>query len=361
VFLPTQRVGTAAPGDPIRLKNLLREAEQQLAATGMRPPEVRKLLQPATAWLQDGMFWRYQGEGLAVFAAPGHFEYYRLPAAPPELLVVSGRFHIKPLLHLLVNDGQFYILALSQNRVRLLQGSRFAVTEVDLEGVPASLEEALGEQEQERQLQFRTHVPRGKGRRAALFHGHGVGKDDAKDQIRRYFRLVDAGLTELLHGQRTPLVLAGVDYLLPIYREASDYPHLVKGGVTGNPEELGEKELHAQAWALVEPGFRAARAAVLDQYRQLAGTGRTADQVSAIVPAAYHGRVEDLVIPVGRQEWGRFDPDTGEVAVHPQPRPGDEDLLDLAAFYTLLNGGSVYTAGSDAADASLLPAAVLRY
>lgn len=33
-----------------------------------------------------------------------------------------------------------------------------------------------------------------------------------------------------------PLVLAGVEYLLPIYRRANTYPYLLDGGVTGNPE-----------------------------------------------------------------------------------------------------------------------------
>jgi hypothetical protein len=39
----------------------------------------------------------------------------------------SDRFHLKPLLPLLTGDGRFYILALSQNQVRLLQGTRYSV------------------------------------------------------------------------------------------------------------------------------------------------------------------------------------------------------------------------------------------
>jgi len=42
-------------------------------------------------------------------------------------VVVSDRFHLKPLLPLLTGDGRFYILALSQNQVRLLQGTRYSV------------------------------------------------------------------------------------------------------------------------------------------------------------------------------------------------------------------------------------------
>ena len=42
-----------------------------------------------------------------------------------------------------VADGIFYVLALSQNEVRLLQATRHSVREIDLTGVPQSMAEAL--------------------------------------------------------------------------------------------------------------------------------------------------------------------------------------------------------------------------
>ncbi|WP_206602860.1 hypothetical protein [Leptolyngbya ohadii] len=49
------------------------------------------------------------------------------------------------------------------------------------------------------------------------------------------------------------------------------------------------------------------------------------------------------------------------IAIHPQPEIGDENLLDLAALHTLINGGTVYAGepGSVPDDQPL--AAVLRY
>jgi hypothetical protein len=47
------------------------------------------------------------------------------------LVIVSERFHVKPLLPLLSGDGRFYVLALSQNEIRLLQGTRYSVEQVD--------------------------------------------------------------------------------------------------------------------------------------------------------------------------------------------------------------------------------------
>lgn len=58
--------------------------------------------------------------------------------------------------------------------------------------------------------------------------GKGGGSDEsAKNELLRYFRLVSDGLTEFLNGDRVPFVLAGVEYSLPIYKEANTYPNLI--------------------------------------------------------------------------------------------------------------------------------------
>jgi hypothetical protein len=171
---------------------------------------------------------------------------------------VDERFHIKPLLPLLSGDGHFYVLALSQNEIRLLQGSRDSVAVVDLVDVPESLADALRWDDPERQLQWHTGTGARADGRAAIFHGHGVGTDNTKTNILRYFQKVDDGICRILAEDPAPLVLAGVDYLLPIYRSASDYPNLVEGAVTGSPEELSAANLHQAAWPRCRRCCRAA-------------------------------------------------------------------------------------------------------
>lgn len=365
IFMPTHRAGPETQQDPIRLKNLLAQAEECLLAAGLRTPEARQLLAPAHALLSDGLFWRYQSDGLAAFLAQDTFRYHRLPFELNELVVVADRFHLKPLLSVLSGDGRFYVLALSQNEVRLLEGTRFSVSEVDLEDVPQSLAEALRHNELQRQLQFHTstRTPAGQARRPAIFHGHGVGVDDAKPNILRYFRQIDAGLRDVLRGEQAPLILAGVDYLLPIYKEANTYPHFVDEGIIGNPEALSAKELHERAWAIVRPLFRRAPEEAAARYKHLAGSGseRASHDLKAIVSAAYHGRVETLFVAVGLQRWGAFDAGSNRVELREQAQTGDEDLLDFAAVQTLINGGTVYAVAPERMPDSSLIAATFRY
>jgi len=342
IYMPTHRMFPETKQDPIRFKNLLREAEERLKQAGLRSPEAKKLLKPARTLIKDGLFWQYQADGLATFISSDLFYHHRLPLKFDELLVVTDRFHIKPLLPLFSHEGRFYILALSQNEVRFFQCTRYSVKEVELEDFPRSLSEALKYDDPEKQLQFHTRTPTVGGERAAMFHGHGVGTDDAKDNILRFFHQIDDGLRPLLSQERAPLVLAGVDYLHPIYREANSYPDLTDQGITGNPEGLKGEELHEQAWEILEPHFLKTREEAIVQYKQLAGTNRASNHVEGIVSAAYEGRIETLFVAVDVQRWGVFDPDNHAVDLHAEPIPGDEDLLDFAAAHVFLNGGTVY-------------------
>jgi len=336
-----------------------------LLAGGLRPQQAQELLAPVQQLLADYDFWQHQSAGLALFVAPTMFRLYRLPLAFEELVVVAQRFHIKPLLQLLSSDGLFYVLALSQNQVRLLECTRYSVMEVDLPHVPQSRNEALKYDVVERQLQFHTRTQPfaapGMGQRDAMFHGHGVGIDDTKDRIVEFFRQVDHGLSEVLEHKQAPLVLAGVEYLLPLYKEVTTYTYVVQSSVTGNPEGLRAEMLQERAWTLVEPLFRKDLEDAVARYRRYAGTGLALSDLKEVILAAYHGRVETLFVACNMQQWGTFDPETQDIQVAPEAAPEHEDLLDCAALYTFLNSGTVYAAPPDQLPDAAPLAAVLRY
>ena len=357
IYLPTHRAVPDTLQDPIRFKNLLHAAEAQLLGAGARGPEAKMLLAPAADLLFDTCFWQHQRDGLAAFAAHGVFRRYRVSSRLDELVVVSHRFHLKPLVPLATGDSTFFLLALSQNQVRLFEGSRDSLREIDLPGVPRSLAEALKREDPQRRLQYHTSGPG----RPPTFHGHGTGLDDHKDRLLRFFHQVDAGLERLLRGQRAPLVLAGVGYFFPIYREANRYPHLVASGIVGNPERLSGEALRRRAWTLLEIRFARAQEEAGARYRQLAGTGRTSADVAAIVAAAHHGRVEVLFTTRNTQQWGTYEAATDCVQLLPEAAPGAQDLLDLAVVQALGRGASVYIVDFPEMPDRAPVAAIFRY
>lgn len=361
LYLPTYRAGTEVQQNPIRFKNLLRQAEERLAAQGHDETRVADLLRPAREILEDHPYWQHQSDGLAVFLAPEGMRRYRVPVSFEELVVVGERFHLTPLLPFLTGDGRFYVLALSQKRVRLFEGSRDSIREIDLRDLPESLSDALGYDWEQRSLQFRSGVVGTPQGRRAIYHGHGAGNDDAKEEISRFLQLVDNGLERLLHDRQAPLVVAAVDYVSALFREVSSYPNLVEQGVDGNPDALSPEELHRAAWERVEPLFHRGEEAAVELFQELQGTGRASDDLAQVVPAAVDGRVDTLFVAVGAHQWGRFDAAQRRVEVEDGPNGGNEDLLDRAALESLLHGATVY-----AVDPAKVPgdgrlAAVFRY
>ena len=343
LFMPRDHARPDIPQDLIGLRNLLRTAEGRLLEMGLRFPDAKQLLEPAHRLAEDESVWQQSGEGLALYLAPDMLRHYHLPLRFEQMVYVGTRIYVRPLLPLLSGNEPFYILTLSQNAVRLFRANRRSIGAVELSAVPHSLAEALQFDMPEKQMQFRSAAPVGAGRMAGMFYSSGDGADDAKERIGRYFHQIDRGLREILVHERAPLVLAGVDYLLPLYRDANKYPHIVEAGIVGNPDHLSPADLQRQACAMLQSYFQKKQQEAAAQFRELHGSGRTSDKIRLIIPAAYRGRVAVLFVALHGQQWGRFDPQSNYLQIaRREKKPGDDDLLDLAASYTLLNDGAVY-------------------
>jgi hypothetical protein len=368
LFFSTVRGGPEMPQNRLKLVNQIREVEQHFSSderTLGKREEPSPLLAPLYNLLEVQAFWQHPDQSVAVLRSADSFQAYHLPFSVKERVIIAPHFYLKPLLPLL-NDGLFYILALSQNEIRLLEGTRYDIQLVDIpDAVPESLAQALWYEHPENQVRYYSSAAGGGqmgrgGRRAVIFYGQGIG-EEAKNNLLSYFRQIDRGLHELFHDQQAPLILAGVEYLLPLYRQANTYPHLVAQGIEGNPELLSAEALHAQAWAVVEPSVLKEQQAALAAYQEQKQTDRATSNISQVVPAAYYGRVTDLFVALDDEQWGRFDPATYAIEIHKEPREDDDDLLDVAATQTALHGGSVYALERAYMPDQTLVAALFRY
>ncbi len=376
IYMPTHRSGPEAAQDTIRFKNLLREAGRLLHTRGLLPEAASALLEPARALLGDPGFWQKAGDGLAVFLSceesrepqsAQRFWRYRLPLQLPEQVEVREGFSIKSLIPLATRRGSFFVLALSQNQVRLIECLDADTLEVDLSGVPKSITEALGDQKAEEHLQ-RHSAGRAGGAggvggvgAVGLVHGGGTGDEDVKTELTRYLRQVETGVRERLAGRPEPLVLAGADPLPSLYRAINGYPHLLPEAIAGNPEHLSKGELRQLGWQKVRPTFMEEQRRAAERYEELAGTHRVSRDIKEVLPAARHGRVDILFVSREDDVRGSFDPKIDQVYLDGDSELGDEDLLDTAAALTLRNGGTAYLVQRPQMPGGGEVAAVFRY
>jgi hypothetical protein len=320
-------------------------------------------MQPAEELLWDKDFWQHQGDGLAMFLSNEFFVKYRLPADFKELLLITKNFHIKPLFSVLNRVGKFYILFISLNDVRLFQGTADTISEIAL-NFPTSMDEALGADDPERFLNLHsastsTNVAKGG---AAIFHGHDPA-DDEKKNILRFFQSVNESLNALLEDKNLPMILAGVDHILPIYREACTYDNILEDSLSGNPEKEKLKDIHKQACQIAAPIFEESQRTAVEKFERLRGqkSNLATGDLSEAVKAANFGQVETMFVPVDEQKWGRYDPQTNQVTLESSPRPENKDLLDLAASQTILNSGQVFAVSREQLPGNGDLAAILRF
>lgn len=367
IYFPTHRIWSETSQDRIRLKNLLKEAEQRLAERGLSPKEANGLLKQAYQLDQNEAFWNSQSDGLALFLSPENMSTYRLASHFEELVVVNDRFHIKPLLKFFGEKGRYNVLTLSQGNIRFLEGTPEGLTELKLPGVPTSLGEALKRNEFEKQQQFHSGADRVKGsaKRATMYHGQGGAGDDrnVKKRIEEYFKQVDNSVCTKLAEAQVPLVLAGLDHLRGMYRKVNHYKYISKDDVATNPEELSLKDLHNRTWAIVKPHFKKAFQEAVLTFNLLTSSKPhyVSTQIEDILPAAYYHRVKVLFVRQNVHTWGTFDQESQQVSIHEEAHSGDHDLIDLAVIHTLRNRGTVYMENAAELLGQANIAAILRH
>lgn len=343
IYMPTHVAGQETRQDPIRLKNRLDSARQQLLSLGHDADWIDDILAPANHLLDDTQyeFWEHQGQGLAIFIGESFFQHYRVDYSLPEQSIVGDRFHITPLLPVLHQVNRMLLLSLSQNEAQLYDISPGNIKPFSVDGMPSSLEEALKYDDPEKQLQYHSQ-----GAPTPNYHGQGVGTTDEnqKEQIQRYCQKLDHAIcNEASANDALPLVLAGVDFVQDIFRSVSKYPNLVASGISGNSETEAQGYLQQEALSLLEPRSQVAIREAWNTYEQMTGSDKIANQLGDILVAAHRGQVDTLFLDPEHPQWGEYDPQTAEVERHEQAHPKSNDLLNLAAIAVLGNSGVVYT------------------
>lgn len=364
LYLPTHRAGRKeTQGDPIRLKNAVAEAKERLGEAGYPKDGITTLLEPAGRLVTSRDFWLHRADGLALFLAPELFQFYRVPLKLQEEVVVADHFSVKQLIPLFSEDGRFYILALSQKRIRFFEATRSSIQERVLPDMLRSIADLKQYDEAQEQLQSHTLGSLGAAGTSMIIHGQGAIADKTtyKADVRGYVNIVCKRLEKYLDGQTAPLILAAVEYEQSFYRQANSYHNLLEEGIVGNPDGLGDEEIHRAAWEIVEPHFAQGRETSLKHFGDLSNTDKATDRLEEILPAACHGRVRSLFIETQARAWGKFDAAQSLVEIHDSPAPGDVDLIDLATVCVLQNKGMIYALPRDQMPTASRVAAFFRY
>lgn len=363
LFMPTHRSGPDGRQDALQLKALILQAHDRLAARGLDTGDINDLLSPARHLPDDDALWRHRADALAIYLSPGSSMVFRLGVPMSARCVVGPRYQITPLLPVWTDDASFAVLALSIREVRLFRGSRDGLTAMTTADLPEGFDAIDRFIDRQRQLQFHTGAGASVGgARAAVFHGQGVGSRETENKyLLEYCRLIDKAVCKALGAEPLPLLLACDEPLGAIYRQANAYPHLHPHPLAGNPDRLSPAQLHARAWPVIHDRLHRQHDLLAQKFRDAADGLREARRIDHVLAAAHEGQVDTLFIDADRLCWGQYDHAQRQVTLSDDPASTGEDLVNLAAVWTLRAHGRVLPMRPDAMHTSSPAAALLRY
>lgn len=339
IYVPTHRTSSEWEADRLTYRAAVDRARELLDSS-----------HPASAWqpvvedlerLSDRQeFWLHQSDGLAVFRAPGFARTYRLPTRLPELVVVAGTFHTRPLLQLLQAPDRFWILALSQKEVSLWEGTSAGLRRADGGNIPSSLIDAVSKYVDYEEETF--HSSHGSGGRAS-YHGHGAGRDSLEWEVEQFLRKVDEGVRERLGEDGSPVIPAGVESEVSLFRSVSKLKSLTEESIKGNVSRWNADRLLSAARPIVEELAGRKLDAALRLWESAHGPGKAESDLAATARLAVAGRVRLVLTERERRIWGRLDRETGAVEILGEggedPEGDAADLLDEVAEVVVLHGG----------------------
>jgi len=320
IYLTTHGSGIAVneQNDKKALKDALREARRSMEELKIEGV-IDDILRPAEQLFKDDDFWRHQTHGLALFLAPDTHSCCLLPYDPGSVVHVHTSFILMPLVPMLMEGESYFLLVLSKHAAQLYQGYKFEMTRIDIPEMPLGMEDAEFFQEVNRILK-----------------------------------------AQILGRANLPLLLAGVEYLLPLYRKVNTYPHVITEELHGNFEHTPQRELFLHAQKKMDPYFAEQRRKAFQKQADH-GSAPVTTFLQDVIRAAYEGRIAQLFVARGPLVWGHYTAKREEPVMHAQEEPGDDCLTNQAVVQTILHGGKAYMVDQDKMPAEGEMAAVLRY
>lgn len=346
IYTPVSRISTDGyQADMTHLKNQLAEAEKNLRKEyDLDERAIDRLLSPAKSLLDDFDFWKYNSDMLACFLYDGEMEVLQLPVHIDEsICFISNKPYLMPLIPELNDNGHYYLLLLNLDQIRLYGVTRNVIQEIEIDPEEVALSFTNEEEQDENQQSLQGQGNVGAGR--AMYHGHGAGSDEEKKvTIQNYFHRMTNMLEPILYSNPLPLFIAGVEYLGPLFRNASKYNHLMEGQVTGAFTENDMEELHRKSWDIAEPYFLQERIRRNENFsNQEASNLAVANDRKKLLKAAMTGGVETLMINKKHEHiWGKYDADTHQIHISEKKEKDNHCLVDEAAVKVKADGGKVY-------------------
>jgi len=275
IVLNTHRTRPENEQDHILLKNLIKEAEERLLAHDSKR-DVQPIIDRMHA-LASSIDHQHNLESLILFVNHDHSDYFRLPIAVTNRVVIDDSFATKDLLRAIHQEAHYYILVLSQHKVRLLE---------------AMNDKLVAEIKHDFPMENRL-----------IFGSHGLDASNAAKQkniIAEFFNQVDKALNEHRKSNPLPVLVCTEEANYHEYLKIADQKHSIYDFYL-NKNRMDEKDqtIVSDAWPLVQEHLAKVNLEKKSDLLKAVASGKYLSDINDIYRAIKEGRIDTLFLEEG--------------------------------------------------------------
>jgi len=227
-----------------------------------------------------------RARAVGIFATENGTEVFALASSPAPWVGVADRFLMGPLLEgALSLIPPVFVLAVSENEVRLIDVSAHPAQLVDVPGLPHDLKSTIA-------LDLT-------GDRDTLAHLR--VSEDPKGRLREYARAIDHAVEPVLRRAGAVLVIAAAEPLASICRSTSSHGLVASSAIVGNHDGDLVDELADLAAPVIERHRREVLEAQLARFAEMPARGLVLIELDEIADAARDGAIDTLLVDVNRR------------------------------------------------------------
>lgn len=279
IILTTHRTKPEYLNDGLRLKNLIKEVETRLMADTNKK-DAEKLLQRVND-LANSIDHSHNMESLILFVNEDIAEYVRLPINVEDRVVIDETFHTRDLVRALHLETHYYVLVLSQDKIRMIEAiNDKAVREV---GKPFPFENVI-------------YHSANRAARAV--------PSKQTNLIVEFFNQADKKVNEVRKENPLPILLCGLEENRNHYMKIADRPQTILN-VHINKNKINDPvhSIMADAWEVMKDYVVKRNNERKEELRKAVTENKFLSDTNEIWKAIFEGRIQTLFI-----EQGLFQP-----------------------------------------------------
>ena len=342
ILMPTHRQHPENKQDPIRLKNLIKEVEKRIS-NELSGPETKSLVNKLNK-LSETIDFQYLLDGLALFVSKNHEYKFIFPFPVKERLLIDRTFATRDLVFAINRSQPYYVLLLNDKMSRVFLGVRDNIDEVTSNGFPV----------------YNKFVQMIEN--AELQHTNDRLQENV-EKDKNYLREVDRELRKINNEKEYPVIVAGVERTIALFKEVTRYPENIVTSIKGNYDKIPVSELPGLVWPKAKEEFSRRQSEELNKLNEAEGQKRSASGIDEVWKLAVEGRAAEIVVELNFHFPAKLD-STGMqlISVDTSDKIDTmDDAVDELIETVIGKGGKVYFVKNGELEKYGRIAAILRY